>query len=448
MRLCRLPALLAIIGLAGCTAFAGKADYADYRVVRMAHDERERLLAMQRYVQRHPDGRFYQELQTERARRESAVFESGKSDYRGLEFYLEAYPDGRFAGQARSRLQAMKQVERKRARESNRAKSFRVERRRQEAGLRRTWIRRFADWWIRTLLTIKEWGAPLPDIARANPGFSRAFGSQPRPRCSPVECVKSYHNLFAVPIPGGTRVEREVRLHLRLRMREGKLERAEVLLPDRGFSRWYELENRSLIVDEDSEDRMRAVEWAFDTLKGLLPGVDGGFESTDGHALAAIEESSLLSLAAGGETGALPPSASPYPGNALEPSEQTPNRAQNDAQAVFPEQAGTAPDMVMDALRVPVEGAPLPPPEPEPDMVMDALQVSTDEGAPGSTAEREAAAGEGRPATKESAEEPYRVRAFRRKGLRIVLFASKVGQPLPAYDGVVIEHGLPGRSVE
>jgi hypothetical protein len=448
MRLCRFPALLAIIGLAGCTAFAGKADYADYRVVRMAHDERQRLLAMQRYVQRHPDGWFYQELQTERAGRESAVFESGKSDRRGLEFYLEAYPDGRFAGQARSRLQAMKQVERKRARESNRAKSFRAERRRQEAGLRRTWIRRFSEWWISALLAIEEWGAPLPEVARANAGFSRAFGSQPRPRCSPDECVKSYRNLFAVPIPGGTRVEREVRLHLRLKMREGKLERAELLLPNRGFSRWYELENRSLIVDEDSEDRVRAVEWAFDTLKGLLPGADGGVEPMDGHALAAIEASSLLSLATGGETGPLPPrSASPYPGNALEPSDQTPDRAQNDAQAVFPEQAGTAPDMVMDALQVPVEGTPLAPPEPAPDLVMDALQVSADEGAPGSTLDREAAAGEGGTATQESAG-PYRVRAFRGRGLRIVLFASGAGQPLPAYDGVVIEHGPSGRSVE
>ncbi len=32
-------------------------------------------------------------------------------------------------------------------------------------------------------------------------------------------------------------------------MQDGKLERAELLLPDGGFSRWYELENQSVIVD-------------------------------------------------------------------------------------------------------------------------------------------------------------------------------------------------------
>jgi len=49
---------------------------------------------------------------------------------------------------------------------------------------------------------------------------------------------------------------------LRLRMQDGKLQRAEILMPDRGFSRWYELAHEQLVIDGDPEARQVAIEWA------------------------------------------------------------------------------------------------------------------------------------------------------------------------------------------
>ncbi|MCF6283178.1 MAG: hypothetical protein L3J28_13410, partial [Candidatus Polarisedimenticolaceae bacterium] len=96
----------------------------------------------------------------------------------------------------------------------------------------------------------------------ANPEFSEAFGREPRPVCSAEECIKFYRMDFGIPVPGRTRVERSLQILLRLRMHEGNLQRAEILMPDRGFSRWYELAHEQVVVDGDPEARQVAIEWA------------------------------------------------------------------------------------------------------------------------------------------------------------------------------------------
>src|SRR4029077_21192738 len=111
----------------------------------------------------------------------------------------------------------------------------------------------FFGYWAKTLLSIGNWGAPIEQVARANPEFSRAFGRPPRPRCTSDGCVKYYESAYAVPVPGGTRIERVMRLILRLRMEGGQVVRAELLMPGAGFSRWQELEERRAVVDGDAE---------------------------------------------------------------------------------------------------------------------------------------------------------------------------------------------------
>ena len=78
--------------LSGCAVFASKSDYADYREVRLATDEQQRLLAMQQYVERNPDGRWFVEIQTERQEREAEIYETYKTDRAGLEFFVRAFP--------------------------------------------------------------------------------------------------------------------------------------------------------------------------------------------------------------------------------------------------------------------------------------------------------------------------------------------------------------------
>lgn len=262
--------LLCALVLSGCAAFVDKADYADYRNVRLAEDDGERLLAIRAYVGAHPDGHWAEELRAEQAAREVAVYEDGKDTRDGLELYLRAYPEGQFKAQAQARLTAMTQVEARRTEERAAAERAAADKRARDEELRRTWVTRFSSYWVETLLAVRQWGEPIADIARLNPDFSRAFGKSPRPQCSTTECVKHYRSSFGVPVPGGNRLERVIELMLRLSLRDGRVARVELLFPRRGFSRWFELENRRTIVDEDPQMRGEAIAWAMDKVKPWL----------------------------------------------------------------------------------------------------------------------------------------------------------------------------------
>ena len=66
--------VLASALLAGCAVFASKSDYASYREVRMADDERAQLVAMQRYMAEHPEGSWSEEIQQQRIELGSVPF--------------------------------------------------------------------------------------------------------------------------------------------------------------------------------------------------------------------------------------------------------------------------------------------------------------------------------------------------------------------------------------
>jgi hypothetical protein len=417
----RTLTLTAICGvtLAGCTMFAGKADYADYRTVRLAPDEPARLVAMQHYVQHHPDGHWHDEVQAARTQHDLATFEAGKATRAGLEGYLAAFPDGIFAAQARSRLSALELIEQRKREEIARGETLAAERKARQEELRRTWVTRFVGFWAKTLASLSAWGAPIPDVARDNPSFSRAFGAEPRPRCTADECVKYYSGSYAIPVPGGTRVERTISLVLRLRMRDGKLERAELLLPDRGFSRFSEVENRSMVVDSDEESRKAAVAWALDRLSGLLPELaasgpgQGAPMPEPGYVLAPIEKPSLGPTGELTDTAAEDPSAPP---NRLN-QDQDPSPAQQPSvQQLIAPNTEPAPDMVFNPVQVDRNGHA----QAAPDLVMAPVAVPAPEAPAG-------------PVT------PPTVRAFRLRDLRVVFFAAGSDPGTPPYDGVLIE---------
>jgi hypothetical protein len=273
-RACTLFALCC----SGCAVFAGKADYADYREIRLAPDSEARAVAMQRYVERQPHGQWRAEIQSARSSQDVAAFEAGKDTRQGLEHYLRAFPDGQFVAQARGRLSAVALIEQRKLAADRQTQELAEARKQRTEELRRTWIGRFIGYWTQTLTGLKSWGEPIADVARANPQFSRAFAAQPRPRCTQDECLKYYTSQFAVPVPGGNRLERTLSLVLRLRLKGGKLERAELLLPEGGFARWYELENRRAVPEGDPAAREQVIAWAFEralpavqALEGLTP---------------------------------------------------------------------------------------------------------------------------------------------------------------------------------
>lgn len=262
--------VLALLAIAGCSVLSGKSDYRDYRTIQLADDEAERNRAMSAYLAAHPEGRWADEVREEYEAEEALLFEDNKSTTEGLAFYLEVYPNGRFVEQARARMQALASVAQSRRQGEEAAQDVRREQREDALQARRNWASQAVSYWSRVLLGVTRWGSPIGEVAASSPEFDRAFGAAPRPRCSPQECIKFYQLDFAIPVPGQTRIERTIRMQLRLHLNEQRLVRAEMLMPNRGFSRWYELENQTFVIDEDPEARQQAIEWALGRVMPIL----------------------------------------------------------------------------------------------------------------------------------------------------------------------------------
>ena len=263
---------LAVFLLAGCATVAGRDDYADYRAVRLADGADGRRRAIARYLQEHPAGHWSEDLRAEHRAAETGLYDENKSTAAGLRSYLELYPEGRFAAEARERLAALESVRQNRQREADTDQEVHRERREQALQDRREWASDAIAFWTRTLLGVQRWGEPIGDVAAANADFDDAFRGAPPARCSTTECIKFYELEFAVPVPGQTRIERTMRLVLRLRFEgeDRRLVRAEMLMPDRGFSRWYELAKTEFLETADPEQRQHSIDWA---LERLIPWV-------------------------------------------------------------------------------------------------------------------------------------------------------------------------------
>lgn len=265
----RMPlslAVLLIIALSGCQTAAPRGDYAAYRRVRVSPTLHQQLAAVHAYLSQYPGGHFVDDASSLLATHESAYYRQLQSTIPGLNRYLLLYPQGRFARQARERIRALKAIRRA----ENQVRDAQGNRREQplEAGLNAhlSWPSKAAAYWLRTLLGVRNWGVPIAEVAAQNGAFNHAFDTAPRPQCSRRECLKRYQSPYIVPNPGGLRVDGELELILRLRLADGHLLRAEVLMPNRGFSRWYEHETRALAHDDNPEARQAAIAWALDRL--------------------------------------------------------------------------------------------------------------------------------------------------------------------------------------
>ncbi|MFT5359278.1 MAG: hypothetical protein ACI9KE_006521 [Polyangiales bacterium] len=256
--------------VAGCATFASRGDYADYRSYRFAESLDEELAAMNQYLENQPNGHWREEVEAEHGAREQAYFTDAKETPEGLRTYLEVFPNGRFAAEARQRQSAFAELEAGRRRDEEARQT--IERERREALLqsRRMWAAQAVTFWSRVLLSVENWNTPISEVVVANQTFNEAFQADPRPRCSETECVKFYSLSYAIAVPGQTRIDRQIRLQLRLHLDNERLVGAELLMPQRGFSRWYELENEEPILDEDPESRQVAIEWALTRVATLL----------------------------------------------------------------------------------------------------------------------------------------------------------------------------------
>ncbi len=100
------------VSVAGCAAgrsfIAVSPDYDEYRATRDATTAAGRLDADARYLKDRPDGQFADDVRADLDKAEPRYFASHRSTMVGLESYLELYPKGRHAGDARITLSGLR----------------------------------------------------------------------------------------------------------------------------------------------------------------------------------------------------------------------------------------------------------------------------------------------------------------------------------------------------
>ncbi len=393
------PSLMiaAVLALAGCSIVATHDEYTAYRAVRLASGDEARLTAMANYAQNYPTGYWSSEIRTERESREQGVWLSSNSTREGLELYLRTYPDGTFAEQAQARLTAISSVSEHREVEQEHVAEVTHAQAQATAEERRQWVTRAATFWLRTLMGIRNYGQPISAVARSNPEFSQAFGQEPAPVCGPTQCLKHYHSHYAIPVPGATRIERDMHMFLRLRMDHGRVERVEVLMPNKGFSRWYEIENRTLVTDEDPEQRQQAIEWALGRLEPIIAELGVG-----GHGIDVI----------------------PEPIDPISASDSAASEVAADADTEMPESAPLAVDAT---------------PQPEQPPAEDSLEALLAAAAGVDTTETTEAAPEVSEDSAMTMVLPIGLRALLLRNVRVVVFAAGEEDYGDGYDGFYIE---------
>ncbi|APR78139.1 Hypothetical protein A7982_03486 [Minicystis rosea] len=179
-----LVAALALT-VAGCQAqafIASPSDYAAYRATRLGATVEDRLAAAQRYLDKHPDGRFAEEVHAFFDAAETAFYDESKSTKAGLRSYLALLPTGPHHELAGRRLDELDAAARASREEISRSRAEVEARVSGPAAAERARVREEIEAWLQRFLDVKTYEAPLA-AARADLVVPFAL-SLPSPRCT------------------------------------------------------------------------------------------------------------------------------------------------------------------------------------------------------------------------------------------------------------------------
>ncbi len=275
MRRALLLASVLALG-SGCTAgkafYAGASDFGAYRATRIADTEEAHLAASGRYLREHPDGAYVEEVKADFAEREAAYYAACRRDADKLERYLELFPDGPHAAEAKSAVAAI------RARSSGPDAldvAAAQTREKLEAMARsRVRARESLVGWIERSIDPALFGAPLRDGPLVVP-FSLSL---PPPRCETGDpdaagavrrCVKLLEEDFSFPREGAF-VEHALLFDVSIDMTGPGVPIAIRIAGPDLFTRLEEtfIEDRG--AGDDMDRRINAIERVIDTVTNVF----------------------------------------------------------------------------------------------------------------------------------------------------------------------------------
>ncbi len=216
-------AALVVLGVTGCrpaTFTAAPRDYADYRATRLGVTVEERLRASEKYLARHPEGTWKDEVRSYHDRIEPLYYGRKQDSVAGLEAYLRALPEGPHRMDAGRRLEGLKA-----AQESGNGvvAAGDVTAKLDKASADRAKVHDDLAAWIEHFLDADIWKAPLSE-AKAQLIIPWSL-SLPMPTCGPIKagarapqgaarrCAKLLEMPYTVVV-GGAPEERQATLEI------------------------------------------------------------------------------------------------------------------------------------------------------------------------------------------------------------------------------------------
>jgi hypothetical protein len=193
-------ALSLILIQLGCSALlSNREEYVAYRRTRTAAGLEARLVASQSYLDSYRGGRYRARVQRWFDALEPRYFATARESRRGLERYLTTLPRGPHAAHARERLAELDLARRNEQRREQRLteEARRVEEKLADAAAMREAILRQVSQWSARLAAIRSFGEPQAALGAA---FLTPYQSaEPKLRCTPERCAKTFSFPYAIP---------------------------------------------------------------------------------------------------------------------------------------------------------------------------------------------------------------------------------------------------------
>lgn len=287
---------------AGCTAgkafYAGASDFGAYRDTRVAATEEARLAAAGKYLREHPTGAYVDEVKSDFAEREEAYFAACKGDVDRLERYVELFPDGPHAAEAKSAIR----VKRDRANQPDAldVAAAATQERLDAMARGRERARAVLLEWLDRVIAPAVFSAPLPDGPLVVP-FSLGL---PSPRCTSVDpedgvarkCVKLIEEDFSFP-RAGTFVEHALLFDVSIDMDPSGAPRAIRVAGPELFTRFEETFIEARGAGDDTDRRINAIERVIESLTNVF---DANVSNDSGCVKRDLAASEVLHLSCGG----------------------------------------------------------------------------------------------------------------------------------------------------
>ncbi len=271
-------AVLLACGLNWGPVTASHDEYRLWRKIRLERSPDERARMLQRYLGAYSAGHFAKSATREEGQLDDRFYSAGMTDIEGLAFYLRLFPEGRHAEQARYRLDALVRVEEQRAATAAAAEERRREMEERLEERRRSWCTRTLETWLRVVAGIEGWGDPLDAVLGRNVTFATAWNGDPRPACEGDLCRKDLDHHFYIQVRGATRVDRDMKMRIGLRLRPGatpeelgrRLVGVDVTLPGAGLVACHELAAQTEVDPQDADGVAEARRVAADSLVSVV----------------------------------------------------------------------------------------------------------------------------------------------------------------------------------